>query len=177
MNLLTVSGSLRAGSSNLRLLEAVQLLAPAGNTVTIRAPLDDLPYFNPDVEAVGLPPVVANWRSAIADCDALLISTPEYVHGLPGVMKNALDWLVGGMEMDQKPYAILNATPPGEYAQASLMEILNVLGGRHVRSASIEVPLRGSRLDAAGIAAHPDFSAKIRRMFTALEQHVKGVIP
>jgi chromate reductase len=175
MNLFAVSGSLRAGSSNLRLLEAVKQLAPAGITVTIRAPLNDLPYFNPDVEASGLPPVVAAWRAAIADCDALLISTPEYVHSLPGVMKNALDWLVGGMEMDLKPYAILNATPPGEYAQASLMEILNVMGGRHVRAASIEVPLRGSKLDADGIAANPEFSASIRRMFAALEQHATGV--
>lgn len=148
------------------------MLAPAGVTVTLRAPLDDLPYFNPDVEEQGLPPVVAAWRAAIADCDALLISTPEYVHSLPGVMKNALDWLVGGMEMDCKPYAVLNATPPGEYAQASLLEILNVMGGRHVRDASIEVPLRGNKLDAAAIAAHPEFSTRIRRMFAALENHM-----
>jgi chromate reductase len=172
MKILAVSGSLRAGSSNLRLLEAVKLLAPQGIPVIIRPPLDDLPYFNADVEEAGLPPIVAAWRAAIADCDALLISTPEYVHGLPGVMKNALDWLVGGMEMDHKPYAILNATPPGEYAQASLMEILNVMGGHMVEAACIEVPLRGSKLDAAGIAAHPVFGEKIQGMFEVLARAI-----
>ena len=175
MNLLAVSGSLRTGSSNLRLLEAVRLLAPAGFFVTVRGPLDDLLHFNPDIEEAGLPDVAAQWRAAVDACDVLLISSPEYAHGVPGVMKNALDWLVGGMEMTDKPFALLNATPPGEYAQASLIETLRIMGGKHLKTVSIEVPLRGSKLDAAGIAAHPAFSPSIRRMFAALEQHSTGV--
>jgi chromate reductase len=176
MNLLAVSGSLRAGSSNLRLLEAVQLLAPTGWTITIRPPLDDLPHFNPDIEEAGLPPVALQWRAAVNACDALLVSSPEYAHGVPGVMKNALDWLVGGMEMTEKPFALLNATPPGEYAQASLTETLRIMGGRFLKEASIEVPLRGSKLDGAGIASHPVFAEKIRRMFGVLRQRKSSAI-
>jgi len=170
MNLLAVSGSLRADSSNLRALLAVQRLAPSGWTVMLRPPLDDLPHFNPDVEEKGLPPVVAAWRKDVASCDVLLVSSPEYAHGVPGVMKNALDWLVGGMEMTDKPFVILNATPPSEYAQASLIETLLVMGGKHEKAASIELPLRGSKLDAAGIAAHPEHEPKIREMFVTLSQ-------
>jgi chromate reductase, NAD(P)H dehydrogenase (quinone) len=153
MNLLALSGSLRAGSANVRLLEAVKLLAPSGVFVAIRGPLDDLPHFNPDVEEAGLPPVPEALRAAVGACDALLISSPEYAHGVPGVLKNALDWLVGGIEMTEKPVALLNATPPGEYAQASLMETLRIMGGRFVEAACIEVNLRGSAAGAKEIAA------------------------
>ena len=173
MNILALSGSLRAGSANVRLLEAVKLLAPAGASVTIRGPLDDLPHFNPDIEEAGLPPVAAALRAAVGSCDALLISSPEYAHGVPGVMKNALDWLVGGMEMTDKPVALLNATPPGEYAQASLMETLRVMGGHFVEAASIEVPLRGSKITADEIAADPVTAKKIRHMLDVLARYVK----
>jgi NAD(P)H-dependent FMN reductase len=174
MKLLALSGSLRAGSANIRLLEAVRLLTPPGVVLTIRPPLDDLPYFNPDIEEAGLPPVAAALRAAVGACDALLISSPEYAHGVPGVMKNALDWLVGGMEMAGKPVALLNATPPGEYAQASLMEILGVLGGRFVEAASFEAPLRGSRAGAEEIAADPATAKKITHMFDVLARYVKA---
>ena len=173
MNILALSGSLRAGSANIRLLEAVKLLAPAGASVTIRGPLDDLPHFNPDIEEAGLPPVAAALRAAVGSCDALLISSPEYAHGVPGVMKNALDWLVGGMEMTDKPVALLNATPPGEYAQASLMETLRVMGGHFVEAACIEVPLRGSKVSAQEIAADPVTAKKITHMLDVLARYVK----
>ena len=174
MKVLALSGSLRAGSANIRLLEAVRLLAPSGVTVTLRGPLDDLPYFNPDVEEAGLPPVAAALRAAVASSDALIVSCPEYAHGVPGVMKNALDWLVGGTEMTGKPVALLNATPPGEYAQASLMETFRVLGGRFVEAASLEIPLRGSTLDAAGIAADPEFAKKILHGLDVLSRYAKA---
>jgi chromate reductase, NAD(P)H dehydrogenase (quinone) len=173
MRLLALSGSLRTGSANIRLLEAVRLLAPPTVNLAIRPPLDDLPYFNPDVEEAGLPPGPAALRAAVGSCDALLVSCPEYAHGVPGVMKNALDWLVGGMEMNGKPAALLNATPPGEYAQAALMETLRVLGGHFVEAASIEVPLRGSIASPEEIAADPGTAKKITHMFDVLARYVK----
>lgn len=172
LKLLALSGSLRAGSANMRLLQAVRLLTPPGVVLTIRPSLDDLPYFNPDIEEAGLPPAAAALRAAVGACDALLVSSPEYAHGVPGVMKNALDWLVGGTEMTGKPYALLNATPPGEYAQASLMETLNVMGGHLIEAACIEVPLRGSRAGAEEIAADPVTAKKIRHMFDVLARYV-----
>jgi NAD(P)H-dependent FMN reductase len=170
MHLLTVSGSLRAGSSNHRLLEAVRLLAPGGWSVTPCTPLDALPHFNPDLEEAGPPPAAARWRAEIGACDALLISCPEYIHGVPGTMKNALDWLAGGMEMAGKPTVLLNATPPSPYATASLLETLRVLGANVLEKACLEIPLRGSPLEASGIAAHPVFSARLRAVFEALRE-------
>ena len=168
MNLLAVSGSLRVGSSNQRLLEALRLSAPPECNVALRAPLDDLPYFNPDLEEAGPPAAAARWRAEVGACDVLVLSSPEYIHGVPGVLKNALDWLAGGLEMAEKRVALLNATPPTEHATASLRETLGVLGARFVEPACLDFPLRGSKLTPAAIAADPVLSARLRAVFEAL---------
>src|SRR5690349_8500891 len=105
--LLTVSGSLRAGSSNATLLTAATIVAPADVTIVSFDGLADLPAFNPDVEASGPEPVaVTRWREALVSADAVLISSPEYAHGIPGALKNALDWVVGSGELVGKPVGL-----------------------------------------------------------------------
>ena len=91
MRILAVSGSLRAASSNSRALAALKLLAPPDIEVEIWQGLDGLPFFNPDFDIDPAPPAVAAWRAAVEGCDALVISSPEYAHGVAGAMKNALD--------------------------------------------------------------------------------------
>lgn len=169
MKILTITGSVRAASSNARALEAVSLLAPAGWVIRPARPLDGLPFFNPDVEQAGLPADAADWRAAIAWADALIISSPEYAHGVPGVLKNALDWLVGGIEICDKPVALFNATPPAEFAHASLRETLRVMGAKVIDDASIVLPLRGRAIDARTIADDSQMSAAILRALEALE--------
>ena len=87
-HLLTVAGSLRAGSSNAALLSAVAQVAPPDLTVAAYPALGSLPAFNPDREetAMRLPASVRRWREALAAADMVLISTPEYAHGIPGVL-------------------------------------------------------------------------------------------
>jgi Predicted flavoprotein len=100
MRILAISGSLRAKSSSTSLVEAARLLAPPGVTVTVYDGLGSLPHFNPDLDAEGsVPPAeVGQLRTQIGEADALIISTPEYAHGVPGSLKNALDWLVSSFE-------------------------------------------------------------------------------
>src|SRR6187551_2419294 len=104
-NILAISGSLRTGSLNSEVLRACALLSPPPVQVTLYDGLGALPHFNPDldVEGVVLPARVKDLRRRIGDADALLISTPEYAHGVPGSLKNALDWLVSAGEMLYKP--------------------------------------------------------------------------
>lgn len=169
MKLLTISGSLRAASSNARAIEAIALLAPAGWTVRAALPIDQLPHFNPDVEKAGLPESAGRWRGEIAWADAIVISSPEYAHGVPGALKNALDWLVGGIEITDKPIALVNATPPAEYAHASLRETLTVMGGRIINDACIELPLRGRTVDVHTIVADSALRTRILSVFDALQ--------
>ena len=91
VHVLGVPGSLRTGSYNKALLRAAQEEAPNGMTIDLFE-LDDIPFFNQDVEDQGDPAPVQHFKEAIRAADALLIATPEYQHGLPGVLKNALDW-------------------------------------------------------------------------------------
>jgi chromate reductase len=97
MRILAISGSLRAASSNTALLRAAAALAPEGMEVVLYGGLGDLPHFNPDLEGAAPPAVIDLW-ARVREADGLLIACPEYAHGVPGAMKNALDWLVGGDE-------------------------------------------------------------------------------
>ncbi|HXA19264.1 MAG TPA: NAD(P)H-dependent oxidoreductase [Thermoanaerobaculia bacterium] len=133
MKIIAISGSLRARSSNLTLLRAAASIASGGMEVAIYDGLASLPHFNPDDDEEGAiaPAPVAALRALLASADGILISTPEYAHGLPGSLKNALDWLVSDGALVDKPVAILSASPiGGQFAQASLVEILTTMNWR-----------------------------------------------
>lgn len=113
IRVLGVAGSLRQGSLNRALLHAAAKLAPAGMKVE---PFDlvDVPLYNGDVEAAGDPPGVAAFKDAIRAADAVLFVTPEYNHGVPGVMKNAVDWAsrpARDAALNGKPVGIIGASP------------------------------------------------------------------
>jgi NAD(P)H-dependent FMN reductase len=168
--LLTISGSLRAGSSNSTLLAAAALVAPAGITVSAYGELAALPAFNPDIEEgpASLPNAVAHWRAAIAAADALLFSSPEYAHGVPGVLKNALDWLVGGSEFVGKRVGVLSASAASRFAHPQLVETLTVMSATLVPEATrvLDIPRRGA--DAVQLAADPTVAPALLDAVTAL---------
>jgi chromate reductase len=89
-NVVGFAGSLRRGSYNRALLRAATELAPPALDIVIHE-LDDIPLYNGDIEAAGTPPGVVRLRDAVRKADGLLIATPEYNHGVPGVLKNAID--------------------------------------------------------------------------------------
>ena len=112
--LLGLSGSLRAGSHNTALLRAATSLVPPSVTLTVRT-VHDVPLYDGDVEAQGLPAGVVALREAIRAADGVVISTPEYNHGVPGVLKNALDWVSRGADspLRGRPVLLLSASPGG----------------------------------------------------------------
>jgi NAD(P)H-dependent FMN reductase len=149
--ILALCGSLRRVSMNAALLRATARLAPAGVVVRI-ASIGELPLFNPDLEA-GQPAPVQILHAAIDECAALLIASPEYAHGVSGVLKNALDWLVSFEGFVGKPVAIFNASPASVHAHAALREILTTMSASIVESACLALPLRGLRLDEDAMVA------------------------
>lgn len=167
---LAISGSLRARSSNTEALRAVALLAPPHVRVTMYSELGALPQFNPDLDGEGaVPPApVAELRAHVAGADAMLICSPEYAHGVPGSLKNALDWLVSGSEIVHKPIGLINVSPRSTHAQASLAETLRTMSTVLVPEASVVLPLSGRDLDANAIAATPELAETIRNALSAL---------
>jgi chromate reductase, NAD(P)H dehydrogenase (quinone) len=173
MKLLGISGSLRSKSINSALLRAAMRLAPDGVELRIFDGVGALPLFNPDLEA-RLPPEVAALHAAVAGADALVIASPEYAHGVTGVIKNTLDWLVSFEPFVGKHIAILNASPRAHHADAALRETLRTMSANIVEAASVSIALLGAKLDEDGMVADAQVSSAIRRALTDLQQAISS---
>jgi NAD(P)H-dependent FMN reductase len=168
--LLTVSGSLRAESSNSSLLSAAARLAPDGAIVVPYTALAALPAFNPDLDDEGapVPASVAHWRAALGAADAVLFSSPEYAHGIPGALKNALDWVVGSGELVGKPVGMLSASTASGFAHPQLVEVLTTMSAlvEPEATAILNLPRRG--LDAGELVTDPMAAPALRAIVAAL---------
>jgi NAD(P)H-dependent FMN reductase len=147
MRILAILGSLGAGSNNLALLELAAAVAPEGVEVTLFAGLGTLPHFDPDV--VESPPPVLALRRAVAASDALLIAAPEYGHSLPGVLKNAIDWLIGTGELERKVIAITASVPGASRVRLGLAALRQTLGAVSATIVGGEPIVRGPGLEAS----------------------------
>ena len=135
MRVVAISGSLKQTSANSALLQALAEVAPEPIVRWDR--LGELPHFVPDDDGG---PAVASLRDAVTAADAVLVATPEYAGGMPGSLKNALDWLVGTGELYGKPVAVLSAAPSaerGSNARAWVEQVVTMQGGRVVTSFSV----------------------------------------
>ncbi|MFL5786266.1 MAG: NADPH-dependent FMN reductase [Bacteriovoracaceae bacterium] len=131
MVIFAISGSFRHGSSNTSLLHTMKSLAPAGNEFIIYDKIGELPHFNPDLDNEKVPPEVKELRGMLNRSDAIVISTPEYAHGIPGSLKNALDWLVSTVLLENKPVAvILGSASEGSFAKDALLEVLRTMNAK-----------------------------------------------
>lgn len=129
IQILAISGSLKKYSSNRAVINAMALLVPHNVSITFFESLDLLPHFNPEVPDTNSE--VYNFRQKLKAADGVVISTPEYAYGIPGVLKNALDWIVSSGELYQKPVALISVSPMitgGGYALESLKLIMSALG-------------------------------------------------
>jgi chromate reductase, NAD(P)H dehydrogenase (quinone) len=145
MRVLGISGSLRHESHNSALLRAAAERLPAGAELVTYERLAEIPPYDEDVEAQGVPASVRELREAILAADAVLIATPEYNHSIPGPLKNALDWAsrpAGQSALSGKPAAVIGASTGmfgAVWAQAELRKVLGAMGGRVVE-AELPVP-------------------------------------
>jgi chromate reductase len=177
MQLLALSGSLRVGSSNTTLLEAAARLAPRDVTITLWKGLASLPHFNPDLESAEpalLPTTVAQWRTAVAQADALVLSTPEYAHGLPGSLKNALDWLVGSLEFPGKAVALLYPTARSVHAQAQLRLILTTMSALVIERPTSVIQFPSRDMSLLDVLDNPEVSASIRQAVSDIVGDVRA---
>jgi chromate reductase, NAD(P)H dehydrogenase (quinone) len=173
MKLLVLSGSLRAASINSAFCRVLVKRAPPGVQVSPYGGLGELPLFNPDLE--GAPPSAVNaWRASVRQADALVIASPEYAHGVSGVMKNALDWLVSFEGVVGKPVALVNTSPRAHHARDSLAEILRTMSMDLVDEASVSIPLLGYCVTEDAMLASPEVGAAIARMFSAWVVRLAG---
>jgi len=130
MKILALSGSARRLSTNTGLLRALEEIAPPDIALSTYAGLGGLPVFSPDLEDLPLPDSVVHFKRCMEACDGILISSPEYARGIPGGLKNAIDWLVSGDLVIAKPIALVHASHRGDDMLAALRLVLSTISSR-----------------------------------------------
>lgn len=144
-----ISGSLRAGSSNHNILKHIGDQFPADIVYNIYDALSTIPPFDPGLDTDTPPKLVADLRNHLATANAVIICTPEYAFGVPGQLKNALDWLVSSSTLVDKPVVLITASLGGENAHASLQLTLDALSANVVDTLLIQF-IR-SKINADGL--------------------------
>jgi chromate reductase len=157
MKILGICGSLQSLSANLALLHVAAASAPPSVEFTVFDGVRDLPHFNPEVDASGAPDSVLRWREALIESDAVFISSPEYGFGMPGALKNAIDWVIGSGELERKLVAITAAVPSPERGRCGLRELRGALSAA---GATI--------VGGEPIAKGPDFHSRIADLVAVL---------
>jgi chromate reductase len=129
----SLSGSLREQSSNTALLKTMKNLGPAGVEFIMYKSLGELPHYNADLDTAKVPDAVRELRGAVNRSQGIMITTPEYAHGIPGALKNALDWLVNTTALEGKPVAVvMGQTDEGTFARDALVEVLKTMKAKIV---------------------------------------------
>lgn len=149
-HILALCGSTRKISSNLAILRNIQSMTSAKFTVEIFESIDQIPHFNPDLDVEPAPEAVTRFRQALSKADGILICTPEYAMGVPGTLKNAIDWTVSSSEFSHKPTALITASSIGEKGHASLMETLTIIEANITDDTQLVIPFVRSKVDASG---------------------------
>jgi len=157
VRILGLCGSLQASSKNLALLKVSATSVPPGVELVIFTGLSDLPHFNPDIELNGVPESVLRWRQALAECDAVLVASPEYGFSLPGVLKNGIDWVIGSGELEEKVVAITAAVPAPNRGRRGLQALGDTLSA-----------VRASVVGGDPILLGPEFDARVGALVRTL---------
>jgi chromate reductase, NAD(P)H dehydrogenase (quinone) len=144
---LAISGSTRVNSSNSVLINAIAFLFAEEVEIILSPSIDTLPHFNTDYKEDNTPAAVTQFRKAIDSADAVLICTPEYAHGIPGSLKNAIDWTVGTNQFSNKLTCLITASTDGQYAHKALLETLRVLEAKHLDELQMAVSFIQSKVD------------------------------
>ncbi len=182
MRILGLSGSLRRGSHNERLLQAAAELLPPGAELEVWDGLRDVPPFCEDEDVDPAPAAVARLRADLAAADAVLIATPEYNSSIPGVLKNALDWASRPFPdnaLRRRPVAVVGASTSlfgGVWAQAELRKVLGTIGA-DVVDVELPVALAHDAFDDEGRLADPELHAALERAVEALTTAVREAGP
>jgi chromate reductase len=166
-----ISGSLKTTSANTAVLNVLKSFGDNEIEVVIYDALDKLPFFSPELDTESVSSSVKHWREFLKTADGFVISTPEYAFGVPGVLKNALDWVVGSGEFYQKPVVTISAsTTPlgGDKAHDSLRLTLTAMGTNLQEKGKLVIPGVRTKIDSLGNITDPELQSRLKELFNLL---------
>jgi chromate reductase, NAD(P)H dehydrogenase (quinone) len=174
VRILAISGSLRAGSSNTSILRSVVRMAPENVEIKIYEGLAEIPPFSPESDGLHSPQPVQYLRQLVKEADGVIICTPEYAFGVPGVLKNALDWTVSTGEFNEKPVSSISASPlysGGDKALASLLLTLSALGT--VEASTLSIPSINKKMNEKKEVSDTETSELLKSLLNRLLKTIK----
>lgn len=185
ITLVGISGSLRRGSFNTALLREAAALMPTDATLNLRT-LHDIPLYDADAEAAeGIPAAVTGLQEAIASAQGVLLATPEYNNGIPGVFKNGIDWLSRPPAdikriFGDKPFALIGASPGGFgtiLSQAAWLPVLRTLGTRPWFGSRLLVSRAQQVFSEQGAINDPKIREQLREFLLGFVTFVRAQTP
>ena len=176
-NILAISGSLRPGSSNHNILKYLGDLASENVHYYIYDDLALIPPFDPGLDIDDPPVAIAALRHRLSTTDGIIICTPEHAFGVPGQLKNMLDWMVSSSSFVDKPVALITASLGGEHAHASLLLTLGALSANVVDGAALLIPFIRSKMRTDGNIIHQETKDGLKVLLSNLLTLVKNNQP
>ena len=173
INLLAISGSLKSTSSNTSILRALSKFKTESVDIILFEGLDQLPHFNPENEKGTK--AVSIFKEQLKKADGVIISTPEYAFGVPGTLKNALDWTVSSGELNEKPVIAISASPlyeGGSKAMTSLLLTLGALGTKMTEKSHLSIPNINKKINASAEILDPQLKEDLETILNHLIEEI-----
>jgi chromate reductase len=166
--ILAISGSLRSGSTNHNILKYLGELLPRDISYSIYDELALIPPFDPGLDNEDVAQPVVRLRKLLNEVDGVIICTPEYAFGVPGQLKNMLDWMVSSGSLVDKPVALITASLGGEHAHASLLLTLGALSAKIIDDATLVISFIRSKMDNNGNLINEEAVKNLNKVLQAL---------
>jgi NAD(P)H-dependent FMN reductase len=173
--ILAICGSTRQHSTNLSLINAIVALFADDLEITIFEGLAQIPHFSPDLDNDSPPGNVNHFRHQLKEADGILICTPEYAMGVPGTLKNAIDWTVSSMEFSHKPVALITASTVGHKGHQSLMETLKIIESDIPENSQLIISHVKTKLKG-DVIVDTDTSNQVKNLIHSLIRSIKSAV-
>lgn len=167
--IVALCGSTRMTSTNLSLIKAIQELVIDFADITIFKELTNLPHFNPDFDNGNSPQAVEDFRKQLRLADGILICTPEYAMGVPGTLKNAIDWTVSSMEFSHKPTVLITASSLGEKSHDSLLGTLKIIEAKVTDETNLLIPYASTKINKEAKIIDAETAVNINNLIVAFQ--------
>jgi chromate reductase len=164
---LAISGSTRKNSSNHNLIKAIAVLYNEMLEITIFESIAELPHFNPDDDNENVPNSISSFRQQLQNADGIVICTPEYAHGVPGTLKNAIDWTVSSGEFSHKPTVLITASTDGKFGHQALLETLRVIEAKNIDQLQLLIPFIKTKISKDNIITDEITLSNIKEVMNA----------
>jgi len=170
--ILAISGSTRQNSTNLNLIKAIVELFAEELDVKIFEGLSDIPHFNPDLDNDTPPGKIVDFRRQLSEADGILICTPEYAMGVPGSLKNAIDWTVSSCEFSHKPVALITASSDGQKGHVSLLETLRVIESDIPEDSQLLISFVKTKVSSEGKITDRHTMEQVKKLMVSLTETI-----